>query len=105
MCWAAGTARQSGGGERAVGLEGVGGGSHCSCAPNLALSENRWKEGKGAATALGKGEEGQLLVLSYADTQYSEETTDKYCGVQNIVIYHIRLAGLKLNISHQEISY
>ena len=27
----------------------------------------------------GEGEEGQLLLLSYADTQYSEETTDKYC--------------------------
>ena len=37
----------------------------------------------------GEGEEGQLLLLSYADTQYSEETTDKYCGVQNIMIYHI----------------
>ena len=53
----------------------------------------------------GEGEEGQLLLLSYADTQYSEETTDKYCGVQNIMIYHIRRAGLELNISHQEIFY
>ena len=64
MCWAAGTARQSGGGERAVGLEGVRGGSHCSCAPNLALSENRWKEGKGAVTALGKGGGGGGAALT-----------------------------------------
>ena len=67
--------------------------SHCACVQNLALSENRWK---GAVTALrvreGEGV-GQFLLLSYADTQYSEETTDKYCEIQNI-IYDVRLARL-----------
>ena len=65
--------------------------SDCAGAPNLALSENRWK---GALTALGvEGEEGRGGRLSYTDTQYSEETTDKYCEIQNI-IYDVRLARL-----------
>ena len=65
--------------------------SDCAGAPNLALSENRWK---GALTALRVGEGGgEAGRLSYTDTQYSEETTDKYCEIQNI-IYDVRLARL-----------
>ena len=89
QCSGAGAGSQSGGGESTQ----LRGGSHWACAPNLALSENSWK---GAVTALrvreGEGV-GQFLLLSYADTQYSEETTDKYCEIQNI-IYHVRLARL-----------
>ena len=44
-------------------------------------------------TALRVGGGGAALttLLSYADTQYSEETTDKYSEIEKI-IYDVRLA-------------
>ena len=54
--------------ERAPNIRG---GSHSACAPNLALCP-KIDGRKGALTALRVGGEGggQLLLLSYADTQY-----------------------------------